>query len=654
MRFLSNSFAFVLSFIIFIPAATAESNKTTRLLSGHSDLAKLHGPLLGMRAETKSRSISSQTAFKQFAPHAVRGEKLQCIIGVTQITDALLEACKASGLELVGAHDLGTVRHVVVRCSDVAQLESLVSRKDVLGINVEQTNSKSIGSVQNQADLSINANNARSSFSVNGSGVRVGVLSDSVNDIIGGSLVANTLTGASPQVTGDLPASIRVLDPGPGGETDEGAGMMELIYDLAPNCDLSFASATSGYSAFASNITALTSDAGFECDVIVDDVFYLLEPVYQDGPIAQAAATAVTGGISFFSSAGNQADNAHERDYVDINPGSDDGAFPPSGSDLHNFGASYSLPSDTHIELSVPDGGSVSVTLRWDEPHGGVLAAGPGSEADIDLYLTSDTNLPLQDANSTPGSVGLFDNVYVSSNSIQGTLGSPSGEPAEILSYANSTGFTVPAHIVVDHYQGREPVRLIVTILTSGGTQIIDKHLVRDRTITGHSAGDGVLAVAAMFYGEIDTGGNLDGSPTQFDVEGFSSLGGNLPIYFPPSGTPRYGSPEIRTKPEITAPDGTNTTFFGSDSSYDADSYPNFFGTSASAPHAAAVAALMLDSQPNLTPAEVEAILRSTALDSEVPGYDFLSGDGLIDAFTAVQTTLPDPGSNVANWSLYE
>jgi hypothetical protein len=41
----------------------------------------------------------------------------------------------------------------------------------------------------------------------------------------------------------------------------------------------------------------------------------------------------------------------------------------------------------------------------------------------------------------------------------------------------------------------------------------------------------------------------------------------------------------------MAAMDGANTTFFTADSSVDPDTFPNFFGTSAAAPHAAAVAA---------------------------------------------------------------
>src|SRR6201999_822174 len=91
-------------------------------------------------------------------------------------------------------------------------------------------------------------------------------------------------------------------------------------------------------------------------------------------------------------------------------------------------------------------------------------------------------------------------------------------------------------------------------------------------------------------------------------AESYSSAGG-VPILFDTNGV-RLASPEIRDKTEITAPDGGNTTFFGSDTVRDADTYPNFFGTSAAAPHAAAVAALMFDLQPGTAPAQIEQALK--------------------------------------------
>jgi hypothetical protein len=94
-------------------------------------------------------------------------------------------------------------------------------------------------------------------------------------------------------------------------------------------------------------------------------------------------------------------------------------------------------------------------------------------------------------------------------------------------------------------------------------------------------------------------------------------------------------------KPDFAAPDGVNTTFFGTDIPGDPDAYPNFFGSSAAAPQAAGLAALMLDANPQLTSSELVEILHSTARDIESAGWDAQSGDGLIDALDAVTMSRP-------------
>src|SRR5262249_7421942 len=87
----------------------------------------------------------------------------------------------------------------------------------------------------------------------------------------------------------------------------------------------------------------------------------------------------------------------------------------------------------------------------------------------------------------------------------------------------------------------------------------------------------------------------------------------------------------VLQKPDITAADGGVAHSPGWDP---------FFGTSAAAPHAAGVAALVWSAKPNLTNTPVKAILLNTAADNMSPGWDGDGGFGLVMAFKAVQAAL--------------
>ena len=81
---------------------------------------------------------------------------------------------------------------------------------------------------------------------------------------------------------------------------------------------------------------------------------------------------------------------------------------------------------------------------------------------------------------------------------------------------------------------------------------------------------------------------------------------------------------QVRLKPEMAAMDGGNTTFFTSDTVRDLDTFPNFFGTSAAAPTAAAVAALVLQNKGgpgSVTPAQMRTMLQRSAFPHDLDPY---------------------------------
>jgi len=186
----------------------------------------------------------------------------------------------------------------------------------------------------------------------------------------------------------------------------------------------------------------------------------------------------------------------------------------------------------------------------------------------------------------------------------------------------------------------------------AAGAEPGPRHGAAARQLAGHA---GAAAVGASFFAQTPRCGT---SPAV--LEPFSSAGGD-PILFDPSGNRLSPEPAPRQKPDFVGPDGVNTSFFGfsivfpgtpwTDNSTvpgcqnDAN-YNNFLGTSAATPHAAAVAALMLQANPSLTPALIYKALQSTALPMPVGGNptpDYLSGYGFIQADAALATLPPGP-----------
>ena len=151
-----------------------------------------------------------------------------------------------------------------------------------------------------EGDIAHGADIVRSKYSftgknvLTGEGIRVGVLSDSVDHL------------AYVQSLGDLPGVTVLAHPDPlncdPGCSGEGTAMLEIIHDLAPDAELYFATAWNGQDSFAANIIAL-ANAG--CDIIVDDVGYLDESPFQDDVISQAVNAVTSQGVLYFSAAGN-------------------------------------------------------------------------------------------------------------------------------------------------------------------------------------------------------------------------------------------------------------------------------------------------------------------------------------------------------------
>jgi hypothetical protein len=212
-----------------------------------------------------------------------------------------------------------------------------------------------VGALTSQGDITHTANLVRSQLGKNGTGVKVGVLSDSLLPAI-----LTTLIG-----TGDLPAGLTVV-PGQAGPTngsDEGAAMSEIVYDLAPGAQLFFATAFNGEASFAANIQTLRNTYG--CDIIVDDVTYFDEGVFQDSTVAKAVNSVVASGALYFSSAGNSGNITSGTSGTwegDFNTGPGSASPLPLGYTLHIFSGFQAF--------DVLTASTMFISTKWSDPLG--------------------------------------------------------------------------------------------------------------------------------------------------------------------------------------------------------------------------------------------------------------------------------------------
>lgn len=455
------------------------------------------------------------------------------------------------------------------------------------------------GSVSSQGDAAMLSDEARSAFAVDGSGVTIGTLSDSYDCMAG---------AAADVASNDLPSGVQVLadESGCASGADEGRAMMQIIHDVAPGATQAFHTAFGGMADFASGITELATVAGAQ--VINDDVIYFAEPMFQDGIIAQAIDQVKSMGVAYFSAAGNQADQSYE----DTFRSSGIGGY-SAGSVRHDFDPGPGV--DSLMQVTIPGNTQVIFVLQWENPFFSVSGA-PGAQTDMDIILYS---------SSGQAKAGAIDN----------NIG---GDAVEIFGFTTPPGPTKSYQIGIEHFAGPVPGRVKFVFF---GNMSIDEFNTRSGTSYGHPIASGGRAVGAARYSQTPEFGE---SPPL--LEYFSSKGG-IPILFDAAGSPIN---ETRQKPDFVAPDGGDTTFFGSD--YEGNGFPNFFGTSAAAPHAAGLAALIKQFDASLGPDAIYAAMQSTAIDMGVPGVDDDSGYGLVQATLALQSLdddqdgIPDSSDN--------
>ena len=521
-----------------------------------------------------------------------------------------------------------------------------------------------VGATTSEGDRILHADAVRQQLSLDGSGVRVGVISDGLKGIFASNCTTCAGDAGGPISTGDLPDAIGVRNaagvltsvsggitarsfqqnsdveglppaqpvcafPGAGAE---GTAILEIVHDLAPGARLSFANADTDL-AFARAVNFLASTN----DIVMDDLGFFGDAYDGTSFVSSNTAAALNNPAfpirAYFTSVGNSAD---EHYY---------GAYQSSGTDGQAI-AALSAPGHLHLfqqndgttdvlglgpqpynVILLPRGGEVVIFLSWDDPMG-------RSANNYDLYLVERAT----------------GRVVASSTDVQ----RGAQDPIEFIDYVNN-GSTGMFEILVQNVRDAAQPKNINLFsfepeCANDGPRVLsgtrhERHNYNTAAYSVSAQSDAggspvsVVSVGAICSASATAANVFRANPndscidtTNSTLEFFSSRGPTI---------------DGRQKPDVSAIDGVSITGAGAFGTI-------FFGTSAAVPHVAAIAALAAQSAPCLLDGhsgQIDHVAARTALRDLVVHSAFSlntagqpdneSGSGRIDAGTAVQRTLP-------------
>src|SRR5580704_4012781 len=409
----------------------------------------------------------------------------------------------------------------------VDQLDAAAALTEVHGIRAAMMRTKT-GAVTSQGDYAQNSDLVRSANSLTGGGITVGVISDSydcypvyaANGVPAGGPngYANNgfnTTAAGDMATGDLPASVSIIDTGtPGnGEADclvygqpiqlpfgdEGRAMMQIIHDVAPGAGLAFHTAENSEADFAAGIVALAApvaSGGGGAKVIVDDVGYFDEPFFQDGEVAQAINAVVANGVAYFSAAGNNGILAYDNYGVTTASFATPGTGQNVNEHLLNFDTTGATTT-TALPVTIPQmapGDFVAIVVEWDQPYvtGAPNSGGATSQINVCITPTSGNDIITNYNGQSATCSGL------------NTLGQDPYQVMIVDNPANAAGTSSQetVNIVVGLANSSAPPgRIKVVVEDDGlGSQITKFAGNGGGTIQGHPLATGAAAVGAVFF----------------------------------------------------------------------------------------------------------------------------------------------------------
>ena len=598
------------------------------------------------------------------------------------------------------------------------------------------------GVYQHRVDQFNKFYNPSAEFDFEGAGMSIGFISDSIGNIA--TDVTNfDLPGAGNNPVNTQPVVILQDIPG----TDEGRGMGQIVYKMAPKARIGFATANGGEVGFANNIRALAALPGFEyppdiqkgfkADTICDDVGYSDEPFFEDGLIGNAVDDVFAAGVSYFSSAGNDIGTYdYDSDYRNVpnGPGALDGtninlAGVPTNlyqGGFHNFNpkaGEQDVAQTVNVPASPP-----ATNFQWDDPYNQVLNFDPNpiytahavyTNMELDFVTPSltagqnyvitvtadegssfDAIVTIKDPNGnvivnmqdtgTDETINLFPPITgpytIAVTNFGGTTGAFTvnvyngfnpqlSTDFNLLTFDLEGNYLSSSSLTTNNYATNVPFEFGATKPKAGELQV-QYVIARSSVPTAPQPathirwiirGNGLSGIGPAEYFRVNTpntkghamangcNGTAAYSVFRMSIPEYYTSPGPTTVYFDTTGN-RLPTPEVRLQPGVAAADNGNTSFFGFDDVGDLDTNPNFSGTSAAAPHAAAIAALALEAHGgpgSLTPSQMMEILHKSTFKHDLdPNYaegKAFPTDGGLVRFSARTDLGLNPSSGVNN-----
>ena len=301
------------------------------------------------------------------------------------------------------------------------------------------------GSIATAGDTQLFAALARTQKNVNGSGIKVGVISDGAWD--------RDLS----HDTGDLPDYISIVDGDCTGV--EGTAMMEIIYDIAPGVSFAFGSDKANGGGSTGMITMINDLIINGCKIIVDDVYFYDDPMFSDGALAQHIHDKIEyNDITYISAAGNDGECMWGDNY----------------SEAYDGWLDWYYSGNSHIQnqITVYGNETIYIDLQWADKW-------DNAETNYDLYLYDDLG-------NSVGSGGKL--VQGNGNYL---------EPREELIWTNNLGYQRFCNVQVKRVTGESrEIKLLVDRHPLEYNHSSSTSLPKNQ-VYGHPASLGAISVAA-------------------------------------------------------------------------------------------------------------------------------------------------------------